>query len=171
YNIVIDAKLAFGTGTHFTTQMMLHNLLLQNIKPTTSVLDCGCGTGILSIAASKIGAAHVVGYDIDEWSVENSRHNADLNGIDNIEIHLGDASLLGTEINGSFDIVMANINRNILIADVSKFVSVMHTGSRLIVSGFYISDASDIADSFSTYGLSLVSATDAHDWQSLVFDL
>ena len=110
-SIEIDAKLAFGTGTHETTRMICSTLL--ELQPKGRVLDCGTGTGILSISALKLGAQEAVGYDIDEWSVDNARHNAVINQVDNrFTSLLGDASILN-KVEGTFDLVMANINRNI----------------------------------------------------------
>ena len=116
-SIEIDAKLAFGTGTHETTRMICGTLL--DLAPKGRVLDCGTGTGILSICALKLGAREAVGYDIDEWSVDNARHNAVINRVDDrFTSLLGDASILD-KVEGSFDLVTANINRNILLADIS----------------------------------------------------
>ena len=110
--IGIEAKLAFGTGNHETTRMIVSTLLNMNLYKMR-VLDCGCGTGILGLVASKLGANEVVGYDIDEWSVENAKHNTQLNGVDNLEVYFGNASVIN-HISGVFDVVLANINRNIL---------------------------------------------------------
>ena len=136
--IKIDAKLAFGTGTHETTQMMVSTLLDCNLT-NKRVLDCGCGTGILGIAAKKLGAGEVVGYDIDDWSVENAKHNAEINGVE-MEILEGDKSVL-SHVNGVFDVVLANINRNILLNDMAVFVDVMNMHATLILSGFYNEDS------------------------------
>src|SRR3712207_2646095 len=114
---------SFGTGTHETTRMILAQLLKTSLEGKR-VLDCGCGTGILGIAASKLGAEDVVAYDIDEWSVKNTEHNAVLNGVNNLSVVEGDASVL-SHVSGMFDIVLANINRNILLSDMSKFKEVM----------------------------------------------
>jgi ribosomal protein L11 methyltransferase len=102
------------------------------------VLDCGCGTGILGIAAMKLGASECVGYDIDEWSVDNTRHNAVINCVEVTPLH-GDASVL-EKVEGTFDLVMANINRNILLQDMPQFRSKMAPGARLVLSGFYTDD-------------------------------
>ena len=139
-DITIDAKLAFGTGTHQTTRMIVTQLLNMNITGK-KVLDCGCGTGILSFVAVESGASGATGYDIDEWSVNNAIHNAELNNIISFETLLGDASLLGNKITGPFEIVIANINRNILQTDMSAFVSVMTSDATLILSGFYDEDS------------------------------
>lgn len=136
--IAIDAQLAFGTGTHQTTRMIVSTLLHSDIEGKR-VLDCGCGTGILGIAASKLGAQEVVGYDIDDWSVNNTRHNAEINKVENMEVLHGDSTVLN-HISGMFDIVMANINRNILLQDMHQFRDVMSGNSTLILSGFYEED-------------------------------
>jgi ribosomal protein L11 methyltransferase len=163
--IEIDAKLAFGTGTHETTRMICTQLLKL---AKGRVLDCGTGTGILSICALKLGATEAVGYDIDEWSVDNARHNAVINRVDDrFTSLLGDAKILGN-IDEKFDIVLANINRNILLADMPMFVSKMHEGSLLILSGFYSDDCEILIEKAHSIGLKLVSKTTDHDWACLV---
>ena len=124
--VEIDAKLAFGTGTHETTKMVARQLINENPKGKR-VLDCGCGTGILGIIALKMGAKSVVGYDIDEWSADNARHNAVINGVgDDYDARLGDAGILEPSL--EFDIILANINRNILIADMPKWQPLLAKG-------------------------------------------
>lgn len=163
--IEIDAKLAFGTGTHETTRMICTQLLKL---AKGRVLDCGTGTGILSICALKLGASEAVGYDIDEWSADNARHNAVINRVDDrFTSLLGDASVIDT-IDGNFDIVLANINRNILLADMPKFVSKMHEGSLLILSGFYSDDCEILLEKAHSIGLEFVSKTTEQDWACLV---
>ena len=163
--IEIDAKLAFGTGTHETTRMICTQLLKL---AKGRVLDCGTGTGILSICALKLGATEAVGYDIDEWSVDNARHNAVINCVDDrFTSLLGDAKIL-ENIDEKFDIVLANINRNILLADMPMFVSKMHEGSLLILSGFYSDDCEILIEKAHSIGLKLVSKTTDHDWACLV---
>jgi ribosomal protein L11 methyltransferase len=163
--IEIDAKLAFGTGTHETTRMICTQLLKL---AKGRVLDCGTGTGILSICALKLGATEAVGYDIDEWSVDNARHNAVINRVDDrFTSLLGDAKIL-ENIDEKFDIVLANINRNILLADMPMFVSKMHEGSLLILSGFYSDDCEILIEKAHSIGLKLVSQTTDHDWACLV---
>ena len=163
--IEIDARLAFGTGTHETTRMICTQLLKL---AKGRVLDCGTGTGILSICALKLGATEAVGYDIDEWSVDNARHNAVINRVDDrFTSLLGDAKIL-ENIDEKFDIVLANINRNILLADMPMFVSKMHEGSLLILSGFYSDDCEILIEKAHSIGLKLVSKTTDHDWACLV---
>ncbi len=166
--IEIDARQAFGTGTHATTQMMLR--ALAGLRPVgLRVLDCGTGTGILSIAALKFGASEAVGYDIDEWSVDNARHNAVINRVDARFTSLqGDASVLDG-IEGTFDVVMANINRNILLADMASFERKMSAGGRLLLSGFYTADTTLLTDKAQSLGLSLTDSWQNEDWACLAF--
>ena len=169
-SIEIDAKLAFGTGTHETTRMICKELISTVPELEEGrVLDCGTGTGILSIAALKLGASEAVGYDIDEWSVDNARHNAVINRVDDrFTSLLGDASVIDT-IEGDFDLVLANINRNILLADMPRFVSKMHSGSKLILSGFYTADSPLLIQKAADLGLTFVSQNQDQDWACLVF--
>ena len=164
--IEIDAKLAFGTGTHETTRMICSTLL--ELQPKGRVLDCGTGTGILSICALKLGAQEAIGYDIDEWSVDNARHNAVINQIDNrFTSLLGDASILN-KVEGTFDLVMANINRNILLNDMPQFVSKMNADATLILSGFYTDDCQTLIEKAQTLGLSLRQQKEDQQWACLV---
>ncbi|MGI6243169.1 MAG: 50S ribosomal protein L11 methyltransferase [Prevotella sp.] len=149
--IYIDAHQAFGTGTHQTTKMVLSTLLNMQLEGRR-VLDCGCGTGILGIAASKLGAKEVVAYDIDEWSVDNTLHNAKQNNIDNIDVLYGKASVL-SHVSGLFDIVLANINRNILLQDMAVFKDVMASDATLILSGFYEDDVPMLLETASKINL------------------
>ena len=166
--IEIDAKLAFGTGTHETTRMICATLLDMDLTDR-QVLDCGTGTGILSICALKLGARRAVGYDIDEWSVDNARHNAVINRCDDRFTSLqGDATILGT-IDGMFDLVVANINRNILLADLPAFRRKMTDNAILILSGFYTSDAPMLIEAAERLGLRLEKQKEDHDWCCLVF--
>ena len=165
-SIGIETKQAFGTGTHETTRMIVSTLLNIDLKGKR-VLDCGCGTGILGIAASKLGASEVVGYDIYEWSSENAIHNAELNGVGNMKVMLGDASVLKS-VEGKFDVVLANINRNILLADMPAFVSVMADDSLLILSGFYASDVDLLIEKASSLGLSKIDSKSDSEWTCLV---
>lgn len=170
--IKIDAKLAFGTGTHETTQMIISTLLdldESKVLPLNGlrVLDCGCGTGILGIAASMLGASEVIGYDIDEWSVKNTLHNAELNSVDNVKALLGDASVIKT-IEGQFDIVLANINRNILLQDMAEMRAKMAQDAILILSGFYESDIPLLVAKAEELGLGLMRQKGKSDWRCLV---
>lgn len=163
--IEIDARLAFGTGTHETTQMVCATLLDTDLTGKR-ILDCGCGTGILGITAMKLGAHQCVGYDIDEWSVDNTRHNAVINSVDVTPL-LGDASILN-KVEGTFDIVVANINRNILLQDMPAFRQKMATGAKLILSGFYTEDIPLLQEKAAKLGLSLTAQKVCNDWACIV---
>ena len=167
--IEIDAKLAFGTGTHETTRMVC-STLLEHSMCSPRVLDCGTGTGILSICALKLGAASAIGYDIDEWSVENARHNAVINQVDDrFTALLGDASILYNKVEGQFDLVLANINRNILLNDMPLFRQKMAPNARLILSGFYTDDIPLLVERAATLGLTLESQKQDNSWACLTF--
>ena len=165
--IEIDAKLAFGTGTHETTRMICAELM--KLPSVARVLDCGTGTGILSICALKLGATEAVGYDIDEWSVDNARHNAVINRVDDrFTSLLGDATILN-KVEGTFDLVLANINRNILLADMPAMRERMSPGATLILSGFYTADSPLLIEKAATLRLTLTTQKEDHDWACLVF--
>ena len=168
--IEIDAKLAFGTGTHETTRMICSTLLdiFGNLSPLKA-LDCGTGTGILAICALKLGAKEAIGYDIDEWSVDNARHNAVINQVDDrFTSLLGDVTIL-KEVEGTFDLVMANINRNILLADMPMMHEKMAPGARLILSGFYTADIPMLTEKAQSLGMTLMAQKEDNDWACLVF--
>ncbi|EFM02305.1 50S ribosomal protein L11 methyltransferase [Hoylesella marshii] len=170
--IRIDARQAFGTGTHPTTHMIVSILMdmektLETTMKGKRVLDCGCGTGILSIIASQCGASFITSYDIDEWSVENTRHNALLNQVDNIEVLHGTVDVL-SHVDGVFDIVLANINRNILLADMPQFKEVMSAGGILIISGFYEEDCRLITEKAEMLGLHEVRRDAMDGWCCMV---
>ena len=176
-SIEIDAHLAFGTGTHETTRMIC-SMLLDMPLEGKRVLDCGCGTGILGICALKLGADSVVGYDIDEWSADNTRHNAVINRVDDrLTALCGDASVLSNftttpdDLSSGFHLVLANINRNILLNDMEKFRSVMAPKSQLILSGFYKNDCALLESKAQTLGLSLKDTHTDGDWACLLFSL
>lgn len=167
-SVEIDARMAFGTGTHETTRMMVASLLGMNLEGKT-VLDCGCGTGILGIAALKGGAAGATGYDIDEWSADNSRHNAVINSVDSrYEALQGDASVIDG-LGRKFDIVLANINRNILLNDMPRFREAMKEGGVLILSGFYKEDAGMLTERAASLGMKPCGERSDGNWACLTF--
>lgn len=164
----IIPRQAFGSGEHATTRLMLG--LLSDLAPLadTTVIDAGCGTGILGIAALKLGAAHVFAYDIDEWSVRNAQDNYALNGCE-AEIVLGDASCLAAAPQA--DILLANINRNILLADMPAFVSRLKPAGHLLLSGFYEADIPVLTDAATALGLTLCDTRSDGDWRALHFQI
>lgn len=165
--IEIHARQAFGTGTHETTRMMVSTLAAMELEGKR-VLDCGTGTGILAIVALKGGAHEAVGYDIDEWSTENARHNAALNGVEScFTVLLGDASVLQS-VEGTFDVVLANINRNILIADMPVMVEKLSPNGRLALSGFLADDVPLLLAKAKELGLSLLTEKNEAGWYCLV---
>ena len=167
-SIEIDAHLAFGTGTHETTQMICEALLERNMK-NRWVLDCGCGTGILGICALKLGAKKCLAYDIDEWSVENTRHNAVINQVDDrLTVLHGDGSLLES-LDDWYDVVVANINRNILLQDMKRFANVITPQQLLILSGFYEEDIPLLVKKASNFGFYLLDTKKNGDWACLIF--
>lgn len=167
--IEIDAHMAFGTGTHETTRMLCATLLDMKLEGKR-VLDCGCGTGILGICALRLGARECIGYDIDEWSTDNTRHNAVINRVDDrLQALCGDATLLDS-IGTQFDIVLANINRNILLQDMERFVSVMAPDSTLLLSGFYENDCTLLQRKAQSLGLQLAAVKTDGDWACMVLE-
>ena len=164
----IIPRQAFGSGEHATTHLMLG--LLSDLAPLadTTVIDAGCGTGILGIAALKLGAAHVFAYDIDEWSVRNAQDNYALNGCE-AEIVLGDASCLAAAPQA--DILLANINRNILLADLPAFASHLKPAGHLLLSGFYEADIPVLTNAATALGLTLCDTRSDGDWRALHFQI
>jgi ribosomal protein L11 methyltransferase len=166
YEILINPQMAFGTGHHETTSSIIAELLEADIEGK-SVLDMGCGTSILAILASMRGASRVTAIDIDDWCVNNSRDNIALNHRDNITVELGDAGLLkGRE---PFDVIIANINRNILLADMPAYVGVMHKGSHLFMSGFYVEDIPAIRQKAESLGLTYMHHREKNRWAAVEF--
>lgn len=168
--IEIDAKLAFGTGNHQTTRLMADALMALPLSNCT-ILDCGTGTGILAILALLQGAQSAVGYDIDEWSVDNARHNAVLNGVDDrFSSILGDSAVI-SNLPYPFDVVTANINRNILLADLPRFRQAMKPRATLLLSGFYTEDIPLLSAKAAELGFALISNRQEAEWACLEFKL
>ncbi len=167
YDILINPHQAFGTGTHQTTSMILERLLNMELKHST-VLDAGCGTSVLGIFCSQKGASHIFAYDIDDWSVNNTKENMALNGVTNMEVAEGDVTVLPEK--KTFDIILANINRNILLQDIPAFYSAMHKGSRMILSGFYLEDIPIIRGKAEALGLTFIEHREKDNWASILFE-
>jgi ribosomal protein L11 methyltransferase len=149
FEIIIEPNMAFGTGNHETTSMMLE-YILENDFENKTVLDMGCGTGILGILASMKGAKKITAIDIDEWSFNGTTENAALNSIRNIKIKQGDAALLGDE---KYHFILANIQRNVLLADMPVYVENMETNGKIFLSGFYKEDIPPIKKRAEELGL------------------
>lgn len=163
--IEIDARQAFGTAGHQTTRLMLSKLLRLDLRGL-ALLDCGCGTGVLGIAALKLGAAQVAAYDIDEWSVDNARHNAVINMCDDsaFEVWQGDSS----SIRGTYDIIVANIFLTVLLGDLPAYAAALRPDGLLLLSGFYAADSPALCEAAKPLGL-LVEATHTdEDWAMIV---
>ncbi len=167
YDIVIEPKMSFGTGHHATTVLMLRSILSLGDLSGKQVLDMGCGTGILSLLASMRGADHVVGIDIDEWSFENACENMRKNGIDNISVKIGDAALLQHE--GAFDVILANINRNILLRDMCYYLEHISEQGTMIISGFYEHELPMLTAEAERLGVKYVSHKTENDWCAAIF--
>lgn len=161
YDIVIDPKMAFGTGHHSTTSLIIGHLLELDLKGK-SVLDMGTGTGILAILAAMCGASPVAAIEIDPMAHINAVENVSANGHPEIDVKLGDAALLaGME---KVDIMLANINRNIILDDIERYVAVLKSGSRLFLSGFYVNDVPMLEAKAHPLGLETVSVRELNNW-------
>ncbi len=166
YDIVINPQMAFGTGHHETTSLIIGELLDSDLQEK-SLLDMGCGTSILAILARMRGATPCTAIDIDEWCVRNSLENIELNRVDNINVFQGDASSLKDK--GPFDIIIANINRNILLNDMKHYVSRMNQGGSLLMSGFYANDIPVIQAEAENNGLHLIHHREKNQWAVVLF--
>lgn len=166
YHITINPQMSFGTGHHATTAQMIGRLLADDVSGK-EVLDMGCGTSILAILARMRGAKHCVAIDVDEWCVRNSLENIALNSVDGIDVCLGDASLLPQK--GPFDLVIANINRNILLSDMASYVARMRTGAYIYMSGFYVADVPRLRAEAAACGLLFVDMHALDEWACLKF--
>ena len=161
YDIEIMPKMSFGTGHHETTHLMLDLLLNEDVKGK-NVLDMGCGTGVLAILACKMSAAEVHAVDIDDWSYENAMENAKRNACSSIQVLQGDASLLRSL--PTFDIILANINKNVLLADIQAYTSQLKPGGILGLSGFYVDDLEAIDIACQHAGLTRQKFQEKNNW-------
>lgn len=166
YEIVIEPKMSFGTGHHETTFMMLQWVLDEDLRDKR-VLDMGCGTAVLAILASMKGAKRVDAIDIDPWCVENSEENIVRNQCKVVHVLLGDASVIPSE--EKYNVILANINRNILLNDLPIYSEVLAKGGLLFLSGFYTEDLEIIKSKARECGLKFVSHRDRNDWISAKF--
>jgi ribosomal protein L11 methyltransferase len=160
YEIIIEPKMAFGTGYHETTFLMLSEILKINLAGK-KVLDMGCGTGVLGILASHKGAASITFIDNDEWAFRNAMENASYNNISNFEVKLGGAELLNGEI---YDLIFANINLNILLNDMNSYRNSLIKGGQLLISGFYLEELPDIQQKAYNLGLKYFDYGERNRW-------
>jgi ribosomal protein L11 methyltransferase len=166
FELVIEPKMAFGTGNHETTTLVAEQILNMDLTGKT-VLDMGCGTGILGMLASLKGAKSIIAIDIDTWSFESTVENARLNYILNLEAKLGDASLLGTE---TFEIIFANIHKNVIVNDLPVYESVLQSGGKIYLSGFYIHDMPDVKAKTELLGLVETGFQEKNNWVVYSFE-
>ena len=164
FDLVIEPKMSFGTANHETTAQIIQ-LMLETDFHGKTVLDMGSGTAVLAILAKKLGAAHTVAIDNDEWAYRNAFTNTELNGVSDIEIILGDAS----SIQGSFDVVLANINRNILLRDMHLYVAAMRPDAHIFFSGFYTEDLDSIKAEAERLGLRYRRHLSRNNWVAAEF--
>lgn len=166
YEIVINPKMSFGTGHHATTQLMIEMQLLFDHQQK-KILDVGCGTGVLSIMAEKLGATHVFAIDIEAWAYENTKENIELNKCKSIGVSLG--SIQEVPTSEKYDIILANINKNVLIKELNDYQSHLQPNGVLIMSGFFVEDAEDIRLTAYKNDLKQVNHKDTNNWLSLAF--
>lgn len=165
YDIVIEPKMSFGTGHHETTHMMVQHLLNLDVAEK-KVLDMGCGTGILAIFAEMKGAKPIDAIDIDNWCYQNSLENVERNNCKHISVYEGDASLLKDK---KYDVIIANINRNILLNDMNTYASCLDENGVILLSGFYKEDIPVIDAEVSKYGLKLDKQIERNNWVALKY--
>lgn len=166
YEILINPRMSFGTGHHETTYLMGSHQLDMDFKGK-EVLDIGCGTGILAILAAKLGAIKVLAIDNNEWAFSNAVDNVELNGCENVEVRLG--SIYDSKIANEFDFILANINRNILLDELSDYVKMLNKGGEIVISGFYEEDEKDMVALMAEEGFSLISRKTKNKWAALHF--
>jgi ribosomal protein L11 methyltransferase len=165
YEIIITPKMSFGTGHHQTTYLMIKNQMTIDHQ-AKRVMDAGCGTAILSIMSSKLGAKEVEAFDIDEWSVINGEENISINGCTNI--HLQQGKISDVKLSGSFDIILANINKNVLLSEMNSYSEFLVSNGLLLLSGFYTGDISDLKKCAEEFKLREVQRDERETWACLL---
>jgi ribosomal protein L11 methyltransferase len=167
YEIIITPKMSFGTGHHQTTYLMVKAQLGMDHKGKR-VMDAGCGTAILAIMASKLGAKEVEAFDIDEWSVPNGVENAEKNQCSNIRIRQG--KIVDMNFTGKFDVILANINKNVLLSEIKEYAGFLPKKGLLLLSGFYTPDIDDLKQEAARYKLTEVRRDERETWASLLLE-
>lgn len=166
FDIIIEPKMSFGTAHHETTSMMMELLLKMGVKGK-DVLDMGCGTGVLAILTAKMGAKKIMAIDNDEWAFNNTIENIEKNNVSNIETLLGDAALIQGK---KFDVIIANINRNILLADIKNYAPCLNNNGYLLMSGFYEKDLELIKKASEQENLKFNNYISKNNWVAVVFE-
>lgn len=168
FEIVIEPKMSFGTGHHATTHLIISRMMQMDLHDL-KVLDMGCGTGVLAILAEKLGASGGDAIDIDEWAFENTRENFERNACKNFEVIQGGAEAIPSQ--AKYDLILANINRNILTRDMHYYTAHMKPGSRILFSGFYVQDKDELSKKATSLGLKLIFEAHRNEWCMLDFVL
>jgi ribosomal protein L11 methyltransferase len=165
YDVIIEPKMSFGTGHHNTTRLMISKLMLLNVKGR-ALLDMGCGTGVLAIVAAMMGADPITAVDIDDWSYENTLENLEKNNINKVFVHKGDAQFLQKKV---FSVILANINKNVLLADMKVYAGSLENGGDLVLSGFFETDITELSLKAQELGLKLRDKAVSEQWTMLHF--
>jgi ribosomal protein L11 methyltransferase len=165
YDVVIEPKMSFGTGHHSTTQLMIQKLMQLDVNGK-SVLDMGCGTGVLAVVASMMGADPITAIDIDEWSYENTIENCRKNSINNVLVHKGNAQILAGKL---FHTILANINKNVLLKDFNVYNDSLEKSGNLVISGFFETDMDELAAKAAELGLVIKDKVTREQWAMLHF--
>jgi ribosomal protein L11 methyltransferase len=167
-DILIEPKMSFGTGHHQTTWLMARELFKIPISKT--VLDVGCGTGVLAINCKKLGSQQVSGIDIDEWSIENSRENRKANGFSKEDIDFYQGTINSLDKSDRFDLILANINKNILMKEMGQYAGHLNFGGRLLLSGFFEADSEGLISEAKKHGLKNPRIQTKNEWALIALE-
>ena len=165
YDVIIEPKMSFGTGHHNTTQLMIQQLMKLDVK-NRSLLDMGCGTGVLAIVAAMMSANPITAVDTDDWSYTNTIENLQKNNINNVLVHKGNAQILAGKL---FHTILANINKNVLLADMPTYVKSLDKNGNLVISGFFETDINELKAKALELGLKFENKTVSDQWALLWF--
>lgn len=165
HEIIIEPKMSFGTGHHSTTALMIELMLELELK-NKAILDMGCGSGVLAILAHQLKASKILAVDFDEWAYENTIENCERNNIQSIEVKKGNVSVIDNKM---FDVILANINRNILLADTNQYAKCMNESGLLLQSGFLIEDEEVLIGNAQSFGLNHVKTIRKDKWSAMLF--
>lgn len=166
YELIITPKMSFGTGHHQTTCLMIRAMLEIDFKDKV-VMDAGTGTGVLAIFAAKLGASFIDAFDIDEWSMVNGKENLQVNQVTTVEVQQGKVSEV--QLKPAYDVVLANINKNVLLAELEAYSNLLNSGGMLLISGFYVHDRKDLIAAANKFRLEELATDEMETWSSLLF--